>query len=103
MHHLEPEKILVPLVYLLQVLLVLDLQLVEINLMEDFTHLFFLKSNTVKFLNFWTPENFAVIKLKFKRPNIRVFCQKDTNGIANSVEPDQTAPHCLRRPICPKI
>ena len=47
-------------------------------------------SHTVKFLNFWTPENTAVIYLKLKkRPKLRVFCQKDTNGIANSVDPDQ--------------
>ena len=37
---------------------------------------------------------------------------KDADGMANSVDPDQTAPreeqsdlglHCLPRPICPKI
>ena len=27
-----------------------------------------------------------------KRPNLRVFRQKDANGIANSEDPDQTAP-----------
>ena len=57
--------------------------------------------HTVKFLNFRTLENFAVIYLKFKRnlpkiqtkkPNLRVFHQKDANGIANSEDPDQTAP-----------
>ena len=49
---------------------------------------------TVNFLNFQTPENFAVIYLKFKQkcPNLRVFHQKDVNGIANSEDPDQTAP-----------
>ena len=50
---------------------------------------------TVKFINFRTPENFAVIYLKFnqeKRPNLREFRQKDANGIANSEDPDQTAP-----------
>ena len=26
------------------------------------------------------------------RTNLRVFCQKDANGIANSGDPDQTAP-----------
>ena len=31
-------------------------------------------------------------KIKTKRPNLRVFCQKDANGIANSVDPDQTVP-----------
>ena len=56
-------------------------------------------SITVKFLNFRTPENFAVIYLKFKQKAQtlgyfvkRVFCQKDANGIANSEDPDQTAP-----------
>ena len=36
-------------------------------------------------------------------------CPKEAEGIANSVDPDQTAPlqsdlslHCLPRPICPK-
>ena len=53
-------------------------------------------------------------KIQEKRPNLWVFCQKDANGIANSGDPDQTAPlgleeqsdqglHCLPRPICPKI
>ena len=49
-------------------------------------------------------------KIQTKKPNLRVFCQKDANGIANSEDPDQTAPeeqsdlglHCLPRPICPK-
>ena len=31
-------------------------------------------------------------KIQTKRPNLRIFCQKDTNGIANSEDPDQTAP-----------
>ena len=31
-------------------------------------------------------------KNQTKRPNLRVFCQKDANGIANSEDPDQTAP-----------
>ena len=63
---------------------------------------------TVKILNFPTPENFAVIYLKFnERPNLRVFLQKDANGIANSEDPDQTEPsdlglHCLPRHVCPK-
>ena len=49
---------------------------------------------TVKFLNFQTPKNFVVIYLKIqtKRPHLRVFCQNDANGMANSVDPDQTAP-----------
>ena len=49
--------------------------------------------DTVMFLNFQTPENFGVIYLNFiQRPNLRVFHQKDANGIANSAEPNQTAP-----------
>ena len=48
---------------------------------------------TVKFLNFWTPENFAAIYLKFKqRPNLSLFHQKDAYGIDNSEDFDQTAP-----------
>ena len=31
-------------------------------------------------------------KIQTKRPNLRVFCQKHVNGIANSEDPDQTAP-----------
>ena len=50
--------------------------------------------NTVKFLNFGTPENFAKIYLKFKQrgQTLRVFYQNGANGIANSEDPDQTAP-----------
>ena len=49
---------------------------------------------TIKFLNFRTPDNIAVIYLKFKQktPNLREFHQKGANGIANSADPDQTAP-----------
>ena len=38
--------------------------------------------------------NFAVIHLKFKqkRLNLKVFCQKHANGIANSEDQDQTVP-----------
>ena len=31
-------------------------------------------------------------KIHTKRTNLWVFCQKDANGIANSEDPDQTAP-----------
>ena len=31
-------------------------------------------------------------KIQTKSPNPTVFCQKDANGIANSEDPDQTAP-----------
>ena len=49
---------------------------------------------TVKFQNFLTPENFAVINLKFKQrvQTLGNFVKKAANGIANSEDPDQTAP-----------
>ena len=51
---------------------------------------------TLKFLNFRRPENFVVIinlpEIQTKRPNLGIFHQKDANGIANSEDPDQTAP-----------
>ena len=31
-------------------------------------------------------------KIQTKRPNLRVFCQNDAYGMANGVDPDQTAP-----------
>ena len=31
-------------------------------------------------------------KIQTKRPNYRKFCPKDAHGIANSEDPDQTAP-----------
>ena len=31
-------------------------------------------------------------KIQTKRTNLRVLCQKDACGIANSADPDQTAP-----------
>ena len=31
-------------------------------------------------------------KMQIKWPNLRVFHQKDANGIANSEDPDQTGP-----------
>ena len=42
---------------------------------------------TVKFLNFWKPENIAVITLWRKRCH-RVMCPKDRDGMAYSVDPD---------------
>ena len=50
--------------------------------------------HTVMFLNFWPPENFAVIYLKFKQTDqtLAYFVRKDTDKIANSGDPDQTAP-----------
>ena len=32
-----------------------------------------------------------LLNFQTKRPNLRVFCQNDANGIANSEDPDQTA------------
>ena len=40
--------------------------------------------NTVKFLKIWTPENIAVITLKFEH---RVMRPKDVDRMANSVDP----------------
>ena len=31
-------------------------------------------------------------KIQTKRPNLRVLCQNDANGVANSEDPHQTAP-----------
>ena len=49
---------------------------------------------TEKFHNFGTPEIFAVNYLKFKQrgQTIKVFCPNGANGIANTEDPDQTAP-----------
>ena len=43
-------------------------------------------------------------KIQTKGTNIRVFFQKDANGLANSEDPEQfdLGLHCLPRPICPK-
>ena len=70
------------------------------------------RRNTVKFLNFGMPEIFAVIYLKVKQrgQTLRAFCQNGENGIANSEDPDQTAPRgssliwvcTLPRSTCPK-
>ena len=44
------------------------------------------------------PENCCNLpKIQTKRPNLREFCQKDANGIANSEDPDQTAQTCLSK------
>ena len=51
------------------------------------------KHHTIKFLNFWTPENFALINLKFKQRGQNH--KKDANGIANSEDSDQTAPRMI--------
>ena len=58
--------------------------------------------DTVKTLKFLTPVKFAVITLKVEQDG---FSLEDVEGIANSVDPDQTAPYlglyCLPRPVCP--
>ena len=43
---------------------------------------------------FWDARNLCcnLPKIQTKMPNLRVFCQKNANGIANSEDPDQTAP-----------
>ena len=52
------------------------------------------KQPTVKFLNFRDIQTFCckLPKIQTKRPNQRILCPKDANGIANSEDPDQTAP-----------
>ena len=56
--------------------------------------------------NFLTPKMFGVVTLQTKRLYHRVMHPKDADSIANSEDPDQTAPdlglHYLPRPICPK-
>ena len=50
--------------------------------------------STVKILNFQTPNFFCcnLPKIQTKRPNHGLFCQNSAKGIANSEDPDQTAP-----------
>ena len=48
--------------------------------------------NTVNFLNIRTPKEFVVITLEVERDGVRVIHPKGAEGIANSVDPDQTAP-----------
>ena len=48
---------------------------------------------TVNFLNIQTPKKFVVITLKFELWLYhRVTSSNDADGMANSVDPDQTAP-----------
>ena len=53
--------------------------------------------NTIKFLKFGHPEKFAVIILKVEQRGFTIAkcVPKDVDGIANSVDPDQTAPRGL--------
>ena len=49
--------------------------------------------STVKLPNFRILKNCCNLpKIQTKRPNLGIFHQKDANGIANSEDPDQTAP-----------
>jgi len=48
-HHLQPQQFLVPLIYLLNVLLILNLQLTEVHLMKHLSHLLFLQRVSIKF------------------------------------------------------
>ena len=55
----------------------------------------FCKQNTVKLLKLRTPETYAVITLKFEQGGFtiyRVMHPNDADRMANSVDPDQTAP-----------
>ena len=47
-----------------------------------------------KVSKFWDAKKLCcnLPKIETKQPNLRVFHQKDANGIANSEDPDQTAP-----------
>ena len=61
-------------------------------------------TDTVKFLDFRTLENFYHPKTGKKRFYHRVMHPKDADSTANSEYPDQTAPrlHYLSAPICQK-
>ena len=43
---------------------------------------------------FWDARNVCcnLPRIQTKRPNLKIFCQNGTDGIANSEDPDQTAP-----------
>ena len=58
----------------------------------------------IKILLFRTPEMFAVITLKSKQRGLSAEWPKGADGMANSVNPDQSdlGLHCLRKAICPK-
>ena len=46
-----------------------------------------------KIPKFWDARNLCcnLPKIQLNRPNLRVFCQNNTNGITHSADPDQTA------------
>ena len=59
---------------------------------------------TVKFLNFWMPENCSYLpKIQTKRPNLRIFRHKDANRMTNSKDPDQTATLIWVCTFCPDL
>ena len=47
---------------------------------------------------------FNLSKIQTKRPNLKVFCQKDADGTTNSEDPDQSdvGLQYLLKPICLK-
>ena len=47
--------------------------------------------STVKILKFGTPQTIAIIVLKIETFNVTLMHPKDADGLANSVDPDQTA------------
>ena len=51
-------------------------------------------THTVKFPKCWDTRNVCcnLPKIQTKRPNLKIFCQNGADGIANSEDPDQTAP-----------
>ena len=55
-------------------------------------------STTVNFLNIRTPQKIVVITLKFEHCDSNIMSPNDAKRIANSVDPDQTAP--LGRKLC---
>ena len=61
--------------------------------------------DTVKILNIGTPKIITIIVLQLEQLGfyIAVMCSKEADRITNREDPDQTALHCLLRPICPII
>ena len=51
-------------------------------------HLSLVTKNTITIRNIWTPEKSAVTTLKFEQGAMSL---KEADGLANSVDPDQTA------------
>ena len=97
-------------IYIFQVLFVLCFTRprYQVSVYRTIGPLVIFKMTSVKFLNFWMPEKrcCTVPKIQTKGPNLRVFCQKVANGIANSENPEQTDPRssliwvCI---VCPDL